>query len=285
MYCRYCVLQVYFDNQYQTIFENFDDLEREARQKMENNPEYKNGVVRIGTGEFADSLYQEDRLGLSKKIAGIFDRYDNVLAEFKTKSVNISTLSQIKNPRKVVIGFSLNTARMAGLLEVGTAPIAERLKAARRLEEMGFNLAFHFDPIVWYDNWEEEYRQTVSMIYDHIKDARKIAWCSMGGFRCMPSLKTELRKFGADMPLFAGEMVLGADGKLRYPRTIRAEFYRAMDDQFKKCQPDAPLYLCMESREVWEECGMYSRIAGLGGGGLAGFLDRRAGIILSKQGC
>jgi spore photoproduct lyase len=280
MYCRYCVLQVYFDHQHQTVFENFDDLEREVHSKMENRPEYKNRVVRIGTGEFSDSLYQENKLGLSKKVADIFDRYDNVLLEFKTKSVNISTLGEIKNPQKIVIGFSLNTARMVQLLEAGTASIIERLKAARRLEGMGFKLAFHFDPIVWYDKWEEEYRQTVSMIYDHIKDAQNIAWCSMGGFRCMPSLKTELRRLGADMPLFAGEMVLGADGKLRYPRTLRVDFYRAMDDQFKKHQPDAPLYLCMESREVWEESGMYGRIAGYGDNPLAGFLDERAKIIL-----
>jgi spore photoproduct lyase len=279
MYCRYCVLQAYFDHQHQTVFENFDDLEREVHRKMEDR--LQNNAVRIGTGEFADSLFQEYRLGLSKKVADIFDRYDNVLVEFKTKSVNISTLNQIKNPQKIVIGFSLNTERMYKQLEVGTAPIIERLKAARRLEEIGFNLAFHFDPIVWYDKWEEEYRHAVSMIYDHIKETRSIAWCSMGGFRCMPSLKAGLRGIGADLPLFAGEMILGADGKLRYPRTLRVEFYRAMDDQFKRHHPGAPLYLCMESREVWEECGMYGGIAGFGEDCLSGFLDRRAEIILS----
>ncbi|MDR3012247.1 MAG: hypothetical protein LBU70_03445, partial [Chitinispirillales bacterium] len=253
MYCQYCVLQVYFDEQHQTVFENFGDLENEIHHKMAG---YQNRIIRVGTGEFSDSLHQEGRLGLSKKIAAIFDRYDNVLLEFKTKSVNISTLNQIKNPQKIVIGFSLNTERAVDQFEKRTAPIAERLKAALKCEEMGFSVAFHFDPIIWYDNWEKEYRQIVSMIYDHIKDTHKIAWCSMGGFRCMPSLKNKLRQDETHLPLFAGEMVLGIDGKLRYPRTIRVDLYRAMANQFKKYQPDAPLYLCMESREVWEECGM-----------------------------
>jgi spore photoproduct lyase len=216
---------------------------------------------------------------LSEKVAGIFDRYNNVLVEFKTKSASISTLSRIKNPQKFVVGFSLNTETMVKRLESGTAPIAERLEAARRCVEMGFNVAFHFDPIVWYDKWEGEYRQTISMIYDYIKDADKIAWHSMGGFRCMPALKGELRRLGMDLPLFAGEMVLGADGKLRYPRTLRVNFYRALDAEFKKHQPDAPLYLCMESREVWEECGMSDRI-GDGDDGLTRLLDRRAESIL-----
>jgi spore photoproduct lyase len=283
MYCSYCVLQVYFESQRQTVFENFGDLEREVHRKMEL-PEFRDRVVRIGTGEFGDSLFLENRFGVSKRVADVLDRYENILVEFKTKSVNISSLGRIKSPRKVVIGFSINTERMVGQLEKGTAPVVERLKAARRCVEMGFSVAFHFDPIVWYDGWADEYRRTVSMIYDSVGDAGRIAWCSMGGFRCMPSLKVELRKLGMDLPLFAGEMVLGADGKLRYPRTLRVDFYRVMDAQFRACQPDAPLYLCMESREVWEECGMYPRIAtpdDNGANGLTYFLDQRAKIILS----
>ena len=285
MYCSYCILQVYFDNQHQTVYENFSDLESEVHRKMEENPEYGGKIVRIGTGEFADSLFLENKFGLSKKVAAVFDRYDNVLVEFKTKSVNVSTLGGIKNPQKVVIAFSMNTVSVAGQLEKGTAPIVERLKAARICEEAGFNVAFHFDPVVWYDGWEDEYRRAVSMIYDYIKDARKIAWCSMGGFRCMPALKSKLRGYGAgmDLPLFAGEMILGADGKLRYPRTMRTYIYRIMDEQFKKHHPDVPLYLCMESREVWEECGMYERIAGYGDDGLTKFLDARAGVILLPE--
>lgn len=276
MYCSYCVLQVYFNHQHQTVYENFDDLEREVHRKME---ERATGVVRFGTGEFGDSLFLENRLGLSKKVADVLDRYDNVLVEFKTKSANVSTLGQIKNPQKAVIGFSLNTERMVKQLEKGTAPVKKRLEAAALCEEMGFSVAFHFDPMVWYDGWEKEYREVVSMIYHYVKKPQSIAWCSMGGFRTMPSLKSELIKRSIQFPLFAGEMILGADGKLRYPRPLRIEFYKAMDDEFKKHDDNAPLYMCMESREVWEECGMYGRIPN----GLTRFLDERAVSILYGQ--
>jgi len=275
MYCSYCILQVYFHHQHQTVFENFDDLEREVHRKMER---HTSGVVRFGTGEFGDSLFQEKKLGLSKRVADVLDRYHNVLVEFKTKSANVSTLGQIKKPRKAVIAFSLNTEKMIEQLEKGTAPVKKRLEAAAKCEEMGFGVAFHFDPMVWYDGWEKEYRRVVSMIYHYIKDPRKIAWCSMGGFRTMPALKNELVKKSIQFPLFAGEMILGADGKLRYPRPLRVEFYKAMDDEFRKHDENAPLYMCMESQEVWEECGMYGRVPN----GLTHFLDERAISILYK---
>ncbi|MFP4015308.1 MAG: radical SAM protein [Chitinispirillaceae bacterium] len=273
MYCSYCILQAYFDHQHQVWFENFDDLEREIHEKM---AAHTDGVVRFGTGEFGDSLLQENRLGLSRKVAAILDRYDNVLVEFKTKSTNVSTLGEIENPRKVVIGFSLNTEKMVEQLEKGTAPIKKRLEAARYCEEIGFNVAFHFDPMVWYENWEADYRRVVSMIYDHIEDPDRIIWCSVGGFRTMPHLKKQLKSRGEHLPLFAGEMITAADGKLRYPRLLRTAFYKVMDEQFRRFHPDVTLYMCMESREVWESAGMYHRIPH----GLTHYLDERARTIL-----
>ncbi len=273
MYCSFCILQVYFDHQHQTVFSNFEDLEREVHQKMQ---EHTSDVLRIGTGEFGDSLFQENRLGLSRKVAAVLDRYENVLTEFKTKSVNVEKLSEIANPQRVVIAFSLNTERMIRELEEGTAPLAKRMEAARLCEERGFNVAFHFDPMVWYEGWEEEYCGVVRMIYDYIKDPEKIAWVSMGGFRTMPALKAQLRSEDKHLPLFAGEMILGADGKLRYPRPLRIAFYKAMDAEFRRFHPDVTLYMCMESPEVWDECGMLHRIPN----GLTAYLDERAKVIL-----
>ncbi|MDG5813866.1 radical SAM protein [Chitinispirillales bacterium ANBcel5] len=272
MYCNYCILQVYLEHQHQTVYENFNDLENELKTKLKQN----NSVLRFGTGEFADSLYLENTLGVSKKVAALLEPYKNVLIEFKTKSTNIDTLGEIKTPRKVVIGFSLNTQSMVSKLEEGTASIEERLRAARKCEEMGFNLAFHFDPMIWYDGWEKEYREVVRMLFSHIKNPQKIAWCSMGGFRSMPALKHHLKKSGKHLSLFAAEMITGIDGKLRYPRPCRVSFYRAMKDEFEKHYPDITLYMCMESPEVWRSSGMIDRIPR----GLKMYLDERASGIL-----
>ncbi len=41
--------------------------------------------------------------------------------------------------------------------EHGTASLSERLLAARRCQDAGYRLGFHFDPIVEYPNWEDDY--------------------------------------------------------------------------------------------------------------------------------
>jgi spore photoproduct lyase len=276
MYCRYCVLQVYFERQCQVLFENYQELEDEVAAKMAS---WK-GVVRFGTGEFSDSLFAEETYGLSRRIAATLERYPNALVEFKTKSANIAPLSEIKRPGKAVIAFSVNTPRMIALHEKDTAPLDARFAAARECEKMGFMVAFHFDPLFWYRGWEQEYRSVVASIYAHIKDPGRIAWVSMGGFRTNPMLKKTLREENRHLPLFGGEMIIGRDGKLRYFRPYRVALYREMLDEFEKRDPAVTLYLCMESREVWEASGMAPRIPD----GLAAYLDQRAALILGRCG-
>ena len=276
MYCSYCILQVYFDHQCQVVFENFGDLEKEVERKLSSWP----GVIRIGTGEFCDSLYQEKNLGLCKKIADLLEPYPNAIVEFKTKYASLKGLSKIKNPQKVIIGLSLNTPAMIALHERDTAPLDTRLRLIQRSEEMGFFIGIHFDPIFKYGKWESEYREVVRRIFEHVRNPGKIAWWSMGGFRTNPALKKLLKKNNGHFPLFAQEdMILGDDGKYRYFRPIRTAFYRALQEEISRYAPATTLYLCMESREVWEEAGMLHRIPQ----GLPRYLDLRAEQILFKN--
>jgi spore photoproduct lyase len=280
MYCSYCVLQAYFDHQCQVVYENFGDLEKEVEQKLSQ----RQGIVRIGTGEFADSLFQENNLGLCKKVADLLDPYANVIVEFKTKSASRATiegLSRIKNPRKVVIGFSMNTPTMIEAHERDTASLTARLSMMATCEEMGFFVAIHFDPIFHYDKWESDYRDVVRRIFAHIKDPETIAWWSMGGFRTNPALKRLLKKENRHLPLFAqSDLVLGEDGKYRYFRPIRTAFYRALQEEVARYDPQTALYLCMESPEVWSDAGMSHRIPA----GLVRYLDKRAEKLLGKAG-
>lgn len=276
MHCRYCVLQVYFEDQRQIIFRNFEDLKKEVREKLKG----RSDIIRFGTGEFTDSLFLEEEKGFSRKIATLLEPYSNVVVEFKTKSNVVKPLKSIKKKHKVIIGFSLNTPRMISLMEKGTSPLEGRLKAAKECLEMGFFVAFHFDPIFYYDRWEEEYKEVVDAIYSYITDKSRIAWCSLGGFRSNPALKQYLKEKGEHLPLFSGEMIYGADGKLRYFRPIRVNFYKAMQKFFYSHHNDAPLYLCMESKEVWSECGLIKKIPY----GLPAYLDERAKYMLLSEG-
>jgi spore photoproduct lyase len=178
----------------------------------------------------------------------------------------------------VIIGFSLSTKRNIKNFERNTSSLRERLSAAKRGTEMGFGIAFHFDPMIWYPEWEKDYREVVDMVFESLPVPSSIAWWSMGGLRCMPSLKRHLEANRMFHNLFSGEMITGEDGKTRYFRPIRVDFYSAVQEQVSKHFPATPLYLCMESREVWKESGMLYRIPD----GLPAYLDSQALRMLKR---
>jgi spore photoproduct lyase len=53
--------------------------------------------------------------------------------------------------------------------------------------------------------------------------------------------------------LLAGEQVLCLDGKLRYFQPQRIQMYRKMVQWIRRFAPTVQIYLCMESKEIWQQ--------------------------------
>jgi spore photoproduct lyase len=136
--------------------------------------------------------------------------------------------------------------------EHGTASLRERLRAARRCQDAGYRLGFHFDPMIEYPGWESDYEETVEQTLAAV-DWRRIAWISLGVLRETPGLKRLMRRRFPGTQLLTGEQVLCPDGKLRYFQPLRVRMYRDMVRWIRRAAPTVRIYLCMESREVWEQ--------------------------------
>ena len=84
-------------------------------------------------------------------------------------------------------------------------------------------------------------------------DWRRIAWLSMGVLRTTPDLKRTMRSRFPRSRLATGEQVLCSDGKLRYFQPLRVAMYRKMLNWIRRGAPTVKIYLCMESKEVWQQ--------------------------------
>jgi len=146
----------------------------------------------------------------------------------------------------------MNPERVIALHEHGTACLHERLRAARRCQEAGYRLGFHFDPMVDYPGWDKDYQVMLEQLFATV-DWRRIAWLSLGVVRMTPALKRIMRERFPHSSLVAGEQVLCPDGKLRYFHPLRVAMYRKMFGWIRRAAPTVKVYLCMESREVWEQ--------------------------------
>ena len=247
--CTYCVLQSYLSNEALLICTNIDDLLRDVQSALEHSPDR---MFRIGTGELADSLALDHLTQYSKRLVSLFADLPNGVLELKTKSNQISNLQDLDHRGHTVVSWSLNSKRICSTEERKAASFEERLAAAAQCERWGYRLGFHFDPIVYYEGWESGYREAVREIFRAVRP-NSIAWISLGALRFPPHLRELVRKRFPGSKVTCGEFVPGHHGKMRYFRPIREEMYRKMSSWIREEAPGVFVYLCMETRFVWDQ--------------------------------
>lgn len=248
MNCTYCILQSYFDQQELTAFCNTDSMIDSVQDLLRRTDR---PFLRVGTGEFTDSLCLDHLTGFSELVVPLFAGSTRAILELKTKSVQIDRLLSLDPKDKVVASWSMNAESVTAGEEYGAEPLESRLSAARQCEMAGYRIGFHFDPIILFPGWETEYRQTVNRIFDSVHDPRRIAWISLGCLRYPAFLNEQIKKRFPQTRIPYAEFVAGADNKLRYPKPLRVKAYRLMRDWIVERYPSVAVYLCMESPSVW----------------------------------
>jgi spore photoproduct lyase len=242
--CSYCFLQQYSNFPGVILPANLEDF-------FTSFDKFSAGLkkpIRIGSGEFCDSLALDEITGYSRLLIPYF-KNKNAIFELKTKSNKIANLLKLKPSAKIVISWSLSPASVAANEEKGTASCEERLGAAAAVQKKGFRLGFHFDPIIEQKQWKQLYGGLIDKLYGRLPGP--FAWISLGTLRSNRRLKTISESRFPQSNIFYGELLLGADKKLRYPDFIKEEIYREIIEKIRSYDRKTPIYLCMESKQTW----------------------------------
>lgn len=246
--CSYCILQAYLETKDPIYFTNIEDMEKELAATSQTLK-----YLRIGTGELSDSLALDPQTNYSQKILAVFEKFPEILFEFKTKSTYIDNiLNYPKKVKNIVMAWSLNPREVIEREELLTPDLFSRLKAIEKVQQRGYKIAIHFDPIVFFKGWEAAYLDLIKAI-SQIIDPSRIAWWSLGALRFPYNLREYIFKH-RDSRLFEGELIKGHDGKYRYFKPLRLELFHYIKQNIQSLiSQDVPLYLCMEDKEVWQE--------------------------------
>jgi DNA repair photolyase len=125
--------------------------------------------------------------------------------------------------KQLVIAWSLSPESVVTNYEYGTSTLTQRIDAARRALELGYRIAFHFDPVFHFEGWREAYSKLFSDLQEYRSE--NIAFLSIGLFRYMPDLGSIIRKRFPYHPILTEEFFPAQDGKYHYLRSIRKEMY------------------------------------------------------------
>lgn len=264
MDCAYCILQAYFHPPILQYFVNHEDLMTELDQALAQAK-----TLRIGTGEFTDSLIWEAYSDLTTRLISTFARQKHAVLELKTKTNRVDFLRCMRHGGKTIMAWSLNTPHIISTQERRTATLKARLMAAAQCQSWGYPLAFHFDPIILYPGCEADYRQVIELLFEHVSE-QSIVWISLGTLRFMPALKPIIQKRFPESNIVYNEFITGLDNKMRYFKPLRIHIYQLMMQWIRELAPHTTVYLCMEDDSVWRQSMGFSPQSK---GGLPAMLD------------
>jgi spore photoproduct lyase len=246
--CSYCFMQAYSEEENIIVYSNQDDLINELKTFIESR---KDSFTRIGTGEFLDSLALPDLDNINLRIVDLVKDNQKICFEFKTKSKRVEPFLTIPAPKNVVLGWSMNLDKYIKTEELGTASLSERIDAIKKVIAHGYKIAIHYDPMYMSDDTLDDYVQLTKLILDNVS-YKNISWFSLGGFRYIEELKLSMLENYKTPPWYLShEFVKCADGKYRYPRTLRLKFYNTLAETIFS-YGKINLYMCMEHQDFWD---------------------------------
>jgi len=247
--CTYCILQTFINKPAITIHVNVEEIIEKTVTAIKSEPERQ---FRVGTGEHTDSLALDDDLNINAMLVKNFSKLENATLELKTKSDNIDPLINLDHQGRTVVAWSLNPPDIVKKHELKTASLENRLEAAAKLARVGYKIAYHLDPIIFYPDWKKGYQKTVELMLKSVPN-ENIAWISLGTLRYIPALKKTAEERFKGLSIFSNEFTPAHDGKMRYLKPIRRELLTSISHWIKARSSSIPLYLCMEKHSIWND--------------------------------
>lgn len=242
--CEYCILKSFLNNSRILLKVDIDELVSELR-RFKDITNSRDTKIRIGNGELSDSLALENLAPFSSILIEETRSADKLILEFKTKSNNVDEILNLPHNPRTTVSFSMTTNFLYNTLEKSTASPEERLLAAKRCVEHSYRIGFHFDPIIYYDEYESDYEDIIRRLTSLIP-SEAISWISLGTIRFNPVMLTIFNS-----QILFNEYIIDAEHKMRYPLYTRKKIYRTIYDLLKSyIKGKVAIYLCMESNTL-----------------------------------
>ncbi|RKX60502.1 MAG: DNA photolyase, partial [Thermodesulfobacteriota bacterium] len=163
-----------------------------------------------------------------------------------------SYFSKLPSDPRIIFAWSVNTEKIIAEEEKKAVSLEARIKSAQLAIKYGFTVAFHFDPIIFYEEAENEYPQVLEKILNVIP-LEKIAWISLGTLRYPKELKEIAEKRFPETKIYSFEFIDGLDLKKRYFIDLRKKLYNSFKKIIKEVEDKVTFYFCMEGERCWNE--------------------------------
>ena len=218
--CRYCFLQGMFRSAHYVVFVNYEDFVEGIERRVAENP---GSTSFFFSGYDCDSLAFEGVTGFADYFLDSFAALPDAWLELRTKSTRIGGLLERSPLENCVVAFSLTPDEVARALEHQAPSLKRRIEAMRKLAAKGWKIGLRFDPLIYQEGWQDQYRRLFSDVFEAIEPA-SIHSVSLGSFRLPASYFRSMTRLYPEEKLFASPLE-DDSGMVSYEASLEQEIF------------------------------------------------------------
>mgnify|MGYP003617252838 CR=1 FL=1 len=241
--CIYCYLRDYYSHGACIFYVNTEDMFHELDKHTGKNEMISCGIVN-------DSLVFDNITNISHDLINYFKNRKDLILEFRTKSKNIKGLLNEAVYKNIFVSFTFSPEEVIREYEFMTASLEERITAAKKLQEHGYDIGIRIDPVINIKNRKNAYTDLIKKLMTSL-ETKKIRDIGLGSLRYTKGLKNKVL-LERKTDLFYNELITGIDGKERYFKGIRIQMYNEIVEEIRKYW-DFDIYLGMEEEYIWKK--------------------------------
>lgn len=237
--CRYCFLQGMYRSANYVLFVNYEDFFAAIDRRLQ---EAGGEDVWFFSGYDCDSLALDALTGFAGEFLPFFAKRPKAWLELRTKSTQIRSLLDHEPLSNCVVAFSFTPELAHRKLEQGVPSIGRRLEAMTELAERGWRLGVRLDPLVWSEDFDNEYGALIDRITSSVP-ITSLHSVSLGPFRLPPEFHRRIRRILPEERLFAGALER-TSGMVSYPADLEREMTIFVTRKLEQRLPSEVIFPC-----------------------------------------
>ena len=202
-------------------------------------------------GKLQDGLALDPLTAYSTVLVPFFARHKHARQVILTKSSSVKRLLPLEHGGHTILSWSVNPPEVGRCFEENVPSIEERFSAMRRCAKRGYPIRAVLMPVIPIPDWERMYADFVRRLLQAVPVQR----LTIGGICIYRNARGLMeRKLGWNNPISRAieEESESADGRSRYPASLRIRMYSHIIRVAREVRPDLELALCLEEPPVWE---------------------------------
>ncbi len=224
--------------------EILSEIDRVARELAEPTAFY--------LGKLQDGLALDPLTGYSRALVSFFASHPYARMTLLTKSAEVTNLLDLDHRGNTILSWSLNPAEVINHFETNTPQLHERIEAMKACADAGYPIRAVIMPVIPVTEWQSIYDRFLEKLLIQVQLER----VTLGGV-CIYRAALDLmeRKLGKDNAISQALSTGGercADGRARYPKSLRVEMYGHIIKKIRLLRPDLTIGLCLEENSVFE---------------------------------